>query len=376
METRTEARPTPPRAVDLRRGRAPEVEILASEVYDFLLSLRVVLASPEYDFTDFEVGKSWIDTARARCAQRDEHALSVLGHYFGDERPTSLNATLISLVWRCPEPRDVPHFLDWLRTLPAIEFVEVLLDQDGLGVDWPEVLAATLESPQSEETKFRLLSHYVDDLWPTVAAVVDDPEGTRAALLAALHVGREAVFAAESTRVLPKLRREAAAWERSRGELSPDAFLVEVMRGVQFQRPAGLRRMVFAPSYFCRPAVFYHFWKGTLTFCAPVDESRLEPAPAVSDPNIPSPELLRFFEALGDPTRLRILRLLTERDMYLTELAERLQLTKATTKHHMVRLRVAGLATLHDRDRLTFYALREDVARRARQLLDEFLGTR
>jgi DNA-binding transcriptional ArsR family regulator len=209
-----------------------------------------------------------------------------------------------------------------------------------------------------------------------VAAVVDDPEGTRAALLAALHVWREAVFAAESTRVLPKLRREAAAWERSRGELSPDAFLVEVMRGVQFQRPAGLRRMVFAPSYFCRPAVFYHFWKGTLTFCAPVEESRLEPAPAVSDPNIPSPELLRFFEALGDPTRLRILRLLTERDMYLTELAERLQLTKATTKHHMVRLRVAGLATLHDRDRLTFYALREDVARRARQLLDEFLGTR
>jgi DNA-binding transcriptional ArsR family regulator len=376
METRTEARPTPPRAVDLRRGRAPEVEILASEVYDFLLSLRVALASPEYDFTDFEVGKSWIDNARARCAQHDEHALSVLGHYFGDERPTSLNATLISLVWRCPEPRDVPHFLDWLRTLPAIEFVEVLLDQDGLGVDWPEVLAATLESPQSEETKFRLLSHYVDDLWPTVAAVVDDPEGTRAELLAALHVWREAVFAAESTRVLPKLRREAAAWERSRGELSPDAFLVEVMRGVQFQRPAGLRRMVFAPSYFCRPAVFYHSWKGTLTFCAPVDESRLEPAPAVSDPNIPSPELLRFFEALGDPTRLRILRLLTERDMYLTELAERLQLTKATTKHHMVRLRVAGLATLHDRDRLTFYALREDVARRARQLLDEFLGTR
>jgi len=32
--------------------------------------------------------------------------------------------------------------------------------------------------------------------------------------------------------------------------------------------------------------------------------------------------------------------------MYLTELADRMDLTKATTKHHMVKLRDAGLVTL------------------------------
>jgi DNA-binding transcriptional ArsR family regulator len=84
---------------------------------------------------------------------------------------------------------------------------------------------------------------------------------------------------------------------------------------------------------------------------------------------------LRFFEALGDPTRLRILRLLAEREMYLTELADRLKLTKATTKHHMVRLRAAGLVTLYDRERLTYYALRPDVPRHARELLEHYLGT-
>jgi ArsR family transcriptional regulator, virulence genes transcriptional regulator len=216
----------------------------------------------------------------------------------------------------------------------------------------------------------------VEDLWPTVAAVVDDPEGARDELVAALRVWYEAVFAGEVSRVLPMLRREAAALEQRRADLPVELFVEEAMRGVEWQRPAGLRRIVFAPSYFARPAVFYHFWRGTLTFCAPVDDSRLEPAAVSIDPRAPGGDVLRFFEALGDPTRLRILRLLAEREMYLTELAERLKLTKATTKHHMVRLRAAGLVTLYDRERLTYYAIRPDVARHARELLEHYLGTR
>jgi DNA-binding transcriptional ArsR family regulator len=372
MDTRTDGR-TPPRAVDLRRGRMPEVEILACDTYDLLVSLRVVLASPEYDFTSYDVGRAWNEAARARCAACDPGALDVLGHYLGDGRHASLHATLISLVYRCPEPRDVPHFLDWLETLPTDQFVEVLLDQDGLGADWPEVLAATLAAPRDEGTRARLLTRYVEEQWPTVAGVVDDPEGARAALVAALRSWNDAVFALEVPRVLPMLQREAAALERRRAELPAELFIEEAMRGVQWQRPAGLRRIIFAPSYFARPAVFYHFWRGVLTFCAPVDDARLEPG-AATDPAQPGADVIHFFEALGDPTRLRILRLLATREMYLTELSDRLKLTKATTKHHMVRLRAAGLVTLYDRERLTYYALRPDVPRHARDLLDRYLG--
>jgi DNA-binding transcriptional ArsR family regulator len=120
--------------------------------------------------------------------------------------------------------------------------------------------------------------------------------------------------------------------------------------------------------------VFYHFWRGTLTFCAPVDAVAVTPGEETIDgSSAPGEEILRFFEALGDATRLRILRLLAEREMYLTELSDRLRLTKATTKHHMVRLRASGLVTLYDRDRMTFYALRQDVSRHASQLLDDYL---
>jgi DNA-binding transcriptional ArsR family regulator len=88
----------------------------------------------------------------------------------------------------------------------------------------------------------------------------------------------------------------------------------------------------------------------------------------------PSEEILRYFLTLGDKTRLRILRLLADREMYLTELAERLGLTKATIKHHMVMLRANGFVVLYERDRMTYYALRPGIAQHAARLISEYVG--
>ncbi len=375
MDTRTDPHVTTPRVVDLRRGRTLDVEILVSDTYDFLISLHVALASAEHDYADYDVGREWIETARARCREVNPEALTILGRYFGDGRPGSLHATLISLVRRCPAPREPLGLLAWLGEFPPAQLTEVLLDQEGLGPDWAELLAATLEE-QATPTgagpiQKRLLARYPEDMRPTVAAVLGDLEGTRTELLAALRVWYDAVFADERERILPLLRQEAEAMERRRAETPQEAFIEQAMRGVQWQSPAGLRRIVFAPSYFCRPAVLYHVWHGTLTFCAPL--AYASPDARRGDPRAPDGETLRFFLALGDPSRLRILRLLAERQMYLTELADRMDLTKATTKHHMVKLRDAGLVTLYDRERMTFYELRPDVVRHARQLLSTYL---
>lgn len=389
VDTEIGARPTtqavthPPRAVDLRRARAPEVDILACTTYDFLLSMHVALASPDYDYADYAVGREWIESARARCNEAAPGALDVLGRYLGNGRTGTLHATLISLVAQCPEPRDTQHFLQWIEALPVEQLVEVLLDQQGLGDDWRSLLLTALaehQHPADEaassnqpSSTMKLLDRYPEDIRPTVASVLRQPEEARADLLSALRSWNEAVFAQEVARITPLLRREAAVLERQRSEMPIDRFVKVSMRGVEWQRPATFRRVIFAPSYFCRPAVFYHFWRDTLTFCTPVEAVVLAPDAQRTDPRAPSEEILDFFEALGDKTRLRILRLLSEREMYLTELAEQLGLTKATTKHHMVCLRAAGLVTLYDRDRMTFYALRPDIARRSTQLLDDYL---
>lgn len=380
MDTRVEARASAPRAVDLRRGRAPDIEIVDNATYDFLTSLHVTLVAPETGYQEFDIGREWTERARAACMKHAPQALDILGRHLGDARPASLQATLISLVGQCPAPSDTKQFLRWLDELPSADLVEALLDQDGLGVEWPALLRAALEeralAPGSEPgpAVMRLLDLYPREARPTALRVLCDTENVRGELVAALWAWYEAVFAGEETWLTPVLRREAEAMARRRAEMPHDVFIEREMRGVQWQRPAGLRRIIFAPSYFCRPAVFYHFWRGALTFCAPTETAGPGVADAPTDPTAPAEATLRFFEALGDDSRLRIVRLLASREMYLTELSERLGLTKATTKHHMVRLRAAGIVTLYDRDRLTYYALRPDVSRRAAQLLDSLIA--
>ncbi len=380
MDTRVEARASAPRAVDLRRSRAPDIEIVDRPIYDFLLSLDVSLAPSESGYEEFDIGRAWIERAREACERHLPGSLEVLGRYLGDARPSSLRATLISLVGQTPEPADPKHFLEWLSELPAADLAETLLDQDGLGQEWPALLHAALEECVAEPkgkpgpASLRLLDLYPREARPTALCVLHDIESVRAELIAALRGWYESVFSAEEERLTSLLKREAEAMALRRADTPQDTFVEREMRGVQWQRPAGLRRIIFAPSYFCKPAVFYHFWRGTLTFCAPVEAINASPSGVHTDPTAPAEETLRFFEALGDSTRLRILRLLAGREMYLTELAERLGLTKATTKHHMVRLRAAGIVTLYDRDRLTYYALRPDVGRRAAQLLENVVS--
>jgi DNA-binding transcriptional ArsR family regulator len=365
----------PPRAVDLRRPRQPEIEILAAAAYDFLLSIHVCVASPELDYTDYDIGRDWILAARQRCAERDPQALELLDRMFGGSIPGALHATLIALVALAPAPRDSSDFLDWLAEAPVEQVMEALLDQEGLDNGWRDLLGAALRPGRgARHAREQLVAHYSTRAQPTVAALLEDAPSARRDLVGALRVWDEVVFAPERQRVLPLLERAASMLARQYAELPLTRFLRVAMRGVEWERPAGaLRKIVFAPSYFCRPAVYYYFWHGTLTFCLPVEPTILAAAAGEADLNAPAEETLRFFEALGDSTRLRILRLLAEREMYLTELAERLGLTKATTKHHMVRLRAAGFVTLYDRDRMTYYALRAGISRTAARLIDEYL---
>jgi DNA-binding transcriptional ArsR family regulator len=53
--------------------------------------------------------------------------------------------------------------------------------------------------------------------------------------------------------------------------------------------------------------------------------------------------LVRFYKALADPTRLRMVALLLERPMYGQELAEALGIKQPVASHHLSELRAAGV---------------------------------
>lgn len=381
MDTGSEPPRTPPPAVDLRRPRAPEITIVDSLAYDFVLSLHVTVVASHAEIHEFDIGKEWVEQARARCDAADPRALDILGLYLGDDRPSSLRATVVSLIGQCPDASTPLRFLDGLREMPTSDFAEALLDQEGLSADWPGVLRAALHEHASigegGPAEQRLLADYPAAARPVAQRVLNDVEVVRAEVVAALRVWYDAVFASEEPRLTPLLKREAELMRQRLRETSQQhVFIEREMRGVQWQRQPGLRRYIFAPSVFCRPAVFYHYWRGVLTFCVPVDLSTQQTQSRPTNPESPSEEMVNFYAMLGDETRLAILRQLSHRQMYLTELAEALKLTKATIQHHMVRLRAAGMVTLHDRrahEHKTYYTLRPDISRRARLYLDTFL---
>jgi DNA-binding transcriptional ArsR family regulator len=72
---------------------------------------------------------------------------------------------------------------------------------------------------------------------------------------------------------------------------------------------------------------------------------------------------MRALKALGDPTRLRILRYLMEEPHSPTRLASRLRLRAPTVIHHLDTLRMAELVhlTLGREDRRLYAARREAV---------------
>ena len=100
-----------------------------------------------------------------------------------------------------------------------------------------------------------------------------------------------------------------------------------------------------------------------------VADSALGPSDALTPPL----SVVRLHRALGDETRLRILKLLASRDLYLTEIAQQLDLSKPTIKHHLAQLRSAGLVTITESGTVMYYSLRRNRLDDASAELKRFL---
>ncbi len=67
---------------------------------------------------------------------------------------------------------------------------------------------------------------------------------------------------------------------------------------------------------------------------------------------------VKIFKALGEPTRLKILKLLSVRPMYVCELEEVLQISQPRISQHLRVMKEAGLLKEKKDAQRTFYALR------------------
>ena len=372
-------RPTAPRSTrpdpirpapvvrDFRASTASyRVEWDVRSVYDFVFSL-----SDEAGSTDDmpSADRRWLTEARTRlpaAIQADRVAL--LGNELCIQiaelivdRPSATTPAAFVEAVAALDRREAAHYLvgDLLHEQPLADVHAVDDDQPGRRVPrLTDPATATLVERALDDDAAALaeLGTALPE-WKRDGriAVLQDPEGIIGRLVSVLHAWQRA-FTEVEPRVSAMLQRDVDARAADVRTLAPGDLIERTTGGLRYVAEPSVSRVILAPSYFARPYNFLFSRDEWRLYGYPIADSALD----ATDPLEPPPAVVRLHRALGDPSRLRILRLLADGDRYLTEIAQALELSKPTVKHHMAQLRAAGLVTLTEEGSLTYFSLRRD----------------
>ena len=341
----TDDRSASPRLRDLRpQGSGPTIEWDVRTAYDFVFSL-----SSDAGSTDDlpAADRTWLTDARGRLRGRFGEALDL----YSDE----LCTVLAGLAVDRPEVTDGASFV---RLLQSVDDETILRTIVGDDLRDPEIRTTAEQAIAGDEAAIlamaaRAATHHDHAFETWVASIYRDPSSVIEPAKEVLAAWLEA-FGEIEPRVDAMIRRDYDDRATDRASLPPLELIERTTGGIRWLSEPGVRRVILAPSYFARP---YNFLLGGgewRMFGYPIADTALDG----TDPLAPPAAVVRLHRALGDETRLRILRLLRDRDLYLTEIAGLLDLSKPTIKHHLALLRAAGLVTVTEAGAVIYYSLR------------------
>ena len=323
---------------------APEVILEARPAIDFLVSLML-----DTDSELLPADRAWYDASRASLSdalRRD------LAHVLGDERlGKGVCGAIVPLAVEDRAVRSSADVVALASRLSAHDLLGACCDHEEMKE--PVALAQRV-SDGERELRDEAVALWPEEYRTALGRLLDDPEGELRALRRVLRAWRER-FEPIEARVARMEERDVAGRRADLERLTLADFVERATGGVRWVPDPGTRRLYLSPSYFTRPYNYVFGGSDWHMFAYPLAESALDgergAVPAAS---------VRLFKALGDESRLRILHLLASGDLYLTEIAERMGLSKPTVSHHLALLRAAGLVTITQAGALTYYTLRRD----------------
>jgi DNA-binding transcriptional ArsR family regulator len=332
-------------------------------VFDFVLSLSGDAGSTE-DLPAAD--RRWLEQARGWL--REQVGEDALGPFF-HEVPIGL----VGLVIDRPEVTTAAQFVRELEAADFPTLFRVMLGEElRAGSAQRDAALRALEGDLDaiEVLAARSAEHHAPEQRDEVLARLRDPAALLDQAKLVLRAWLER-FPEVEDRVAAMIRRDVELRSEDRSTLAPADLIERTTNGVRWLSEPGVNRLILAPSYFSRPYNSLFAGEDWRMFCYPIADQALDSG----DPLAPPPAVVRLHRALGDETRLRILRLLRDGDRYLTEIAQALELSKPTVKHHLALLRSAGLITVTDEGSYTYYSLRRDRLQQAGDELRSFLLT-
>jgi DNA-binding transcriptional ArsR family regulator/DNA-binding transcriptional MerR regulator len=305
--------------------------------YDLMMSIEV-LHNPE----GFGLRPSWAAGVRSRVPASERGVLE-----------DSLKLVYIPLNWihSLPQPKDGEAALWALRQMAPEERLVNLSHKENPESEYEQVLTRVYEQRTWNEQDLEQLQKvlkskkgYSKKDIQTILGWWSHPDEFGDLYLQALQSYYQEFFAEEEQRIKPALQRaNEMAQELAEEKKLPE--LIEILsQGVQLLIDPEVTELVFAPSYWITPLILYSSLtpqQMIFVFGARPSDASLVPGEVVPD------ALLRGLKALAEPTRLKIIRYLTQEPLSPAQMSRRLRLRPPTVIHHLEVLRLAGLVRLN-----------------------------
>jgi len=336
------------------------IEIDASPAYELLMALFVV-QSGHGDLGDYEDGSNLIERVDQFASPQLRSQLDSLSGC------GEIWLTLVGLVHELPRPRTVGAVVDLIRAMDPVELRTLVMHNAGIrpsrGFD-PELIAKVAKGSSEALGDLRSTGRGAEGLGNWLEVSPDETRSMTADILERFEA--EVLGRGEST--IDILERDAAEKRTLSATMSADRLIESATNGVAFEMQPQVSGVLLIPSIVLRPWVVITEHGSLRIFVYSVSDEHLN-----ADPTAPPAYLVETYKALGDEKRLRILSMLAEGDLGLKEIADRIDLAKSTTHHHLRMLRSAGLVRIIISDTDKRYSLRRDGLPETARLLDAYL---
>jgi DNA-binding transcriptional ArsR family regulator len=334
------------------------IRLQTSPVYEMIISLHVLLKPGRH--------ADWVETARADLPRG---LMDELAEVYG---PFKNGTVFFELPVNYNDHDDVPGFIRYVREMEPLTFVFYLIGRiltpEEIGATGPDsdlMLEAIMATPYANacsclESPFDLVLRDI----PTFQRRLTD----------VWERSWNAFFKHRLAEFRP--RWETAVEEKSNLlDQMGGQWLYEHIIGREKPLPAlppgyPVTDVVFIPVYLLPSQVFmlYGYGNVTVLFDSERTEARLAEMQQQKE------QLLAAFKALGDGSRLEILRLIVQYEGGINgkKIAEHLELSAPTISRHLTQLRDAGLIIEDSQDNrtITYHLQRDAIQALPRQLLD------
>lgn len=344
----------------------PIVHWKNNPAFDFFVSL-FVINHPE----SFGLRGSWAAGVRSRLSSGQREFLE-----------TTQFLLPVPLCWLSQLPascKDSGEMLELLSQIPP----EGRLPALSLEPATPPEVTGIFQRIASEHTwtpadQEKIRAYYVQRLPHTNHGIVQaaceawsDSAGFGERYLKALREYYDSFFKEEEACIQGTLVEAIQNAQELARTLSLDNLIENLSRGVRFESLGHLREITLVPSYWATPLIFYTYLDErhmVMVFGAREDKETVIPGEYV-----PS-DMLEVFKAVADPTRLRIIKYLSQSPQTPSELSRLLRLRPPTVIHHLRILRLAEIVqiTLQENNEKK-YTLRRGSLLKALQIFRDFL---